>query len=283
MKPQNIGYRTDCIFHEQNGVIEEKPDYYVIRTPSNPLFWFGNFILFKNSPCNEDYLTWMDIHQSEFGETLAHVTFGWDSENQGTVDEFQHNGFNLVDDVVLRMRKYKAIARINRDIEIRKISNDRDWAAVTALQVKVDTEDMGFGDEDKGAFRKSQEIAFRKMIEIGLGDWWGAFLGDELISSMGLFFDRDLTIGRFQNVATASKHRGKGACTTVLDYASRNAFEVVGVKELAINTGDDESNPAKHVYQAIGFRDGIKSYGLTLSKPHLQELNSDTSTDIPLS
>lgn len=84
---------------------------------------------------------------------------------------------------------------------------------------------------------------------------------------MGLFFDAECTIGRFQNVATVSVHRRKGVCTTLLDHVSENAFKEVGVKELVINTGDDENNPAKRVYQSVGYKECMRSFGLTLSKP----------------
>ncbi len=159
---KNLGYRTDCIFHEHNGVVEEKFDYYVIRTPSNPSFWFGNFVLFKHSPREGDFLAWTDIYRLEFGDHLEHVTFGWDEDTQGAVAEFKDNGFTLVNDVVLRMSEYTAITRINRDIEIRKIVEECEWNAVTELQINVDLEYWGRRDEG-GAFRGAQTIAYRCM------------------------------------------------------------------------------------------------------------------------
>jgi len=135
---------------------------------------------------------------------------------------------------------------------------------MTELQVKVDIDEWGLG-EDPGEFRRSQEIAFRKMSLQGRGDWWGAFMGDELVGSMGLFFDRERRVGRFQNVATAAEHRRKGICSTLLDEVSRMAFDEVGVSELIINTGDAEDNPAKLVYQSLGYADGVKSFGLSIA------------------
>lgn len=36
----NLGYLTDSIFHQEDGLIEQRSDYAVVRTPSNPSFWF---------------------------------------------------------------------------------------------------------------------------------------------------------------------------------------------------------------------------------------------------
>ena len=47
---RNLGYRTDCVILHYNGQIEEKEDYYVIRTPSNPTYYWGNFLLYKFAP-----------------------------------------------------------------------------------------------------------------------------------------------------------------------------------------------------------------------------------------
>jgi len=111
---ENLVYRTDCIFHECNGVIEEKEDYFVIRTPANPDFWFGNFILFRAAPEKDDFGDWLRIHDLEFGESLKHVVFGWDSEVQGSTREFEDHGFRLVREVGLRMGEYKPSSKINR-------------------------------------------------------------------------------------------------------------------------------------------------------------------------
>jgi hypothetical protein len=46
----NLGYLTDCILHKIHGVVEEKKDYFLIRTPSNPTYFWGNLIVFKSAP-----------------------------------------------------------------------------------------------------------------------------------------------------------------------------------------------------------------------------------------
>ncbi len=260
---RNIANRTDCIFHEYNGLIEEKEDYWVIRTPSNPSFRFGNLLIFKEAPSLESYSNWMEVHRKEFGETLPHVTFSWDTEEQGEVEAFRKCGFKVVNDLMLRMDAYHSVARINPEFEVRKIIEDWEWEAVTDLGVRVSQEDFNEGG-DVREFCERQNLAFRRMSEAKRGDWWGAFSGDTLVCTMGLFFDKLCEVGRFQNVSTLKEHRRKGACSSLLDHVSRNAFEVLGVKELIINTGDEDDNPARSVYCSVGYVECMKGFSLSL-------------------
>lgn len=259
----NPVYQSDCIFHEYNGEIIERDDYCVIQTPSNPDFYFGNLILFRSTPKNGDMKRWSQIHQAEFGDTLKHTTFGWDSEDPGDTREFEEDGYRLSKDIGLSLTEYRQCPRINDEIECKKITTDREWAASTGLMVSADDKDFSFGDTRQ--FRGNQERAYRKMVSDGRGDWWGAFLDEEIAGSMGLFFDTDRYLGRFQNVSTAFSHRRKGICTTLLDTVCRHAFEEVGAKKLMICTDDEDDNPARQVYKNYGFTDGVPSYGLVKS------------------
>ncbi|MEX2130832.1 MAG: hypothetical protein WD772_05050, partial [Pseudohongiellaceae bacterium] len=80
MNIQNLGYRTDCIFHKYNGEITERENYFLIRTPANPTFHWGNLLLFKTAPSPGDYRDWMQAHAAEFGPEPEFTTFGWDTE-----------------------------------------------------------------------------------------------------------------------------------------------------------------------------------------------------------
>jgi hypothetical protein len=46
MNVKSLGYRTDLIFPTFDGEIIDRGDYLVIRTPKNPTFYWGNFLLF---------------------------------------------------------------------------------------------------------------------------------------------------------------------------------------------------------------------------------------------
>ena len=263
---KNIGYLTDTIFHDRHGFVEEHENYFAIRTPTNPSFWFGNFILFKRAPAAGDFDEWMEIHRDVFGDTLNHVTLAWDEPLQGFIDEFTAADFRTSNGLALSMSAYGGGASINPNITVRPLSETSEWEAIIKQQIVIDREDFSYPD-DGGSFRRTEMKSLRAMAEEGHGNWWGAFDGNELVGGMGLYFDETRTIGRFQYVTTRASHRRQRVCTTLLDRAVRHAFETVKVKQLVICTGAEDSNPAIPAYQQFGFREAVRSYALTSRDP----------------
>ena len=48
MEIKSLGYRTDLLLLELSGsVFHDAGEYVVVRTPDNPGFWWGNFLLYR--------------------------------------------------------------------------------------------------------------------------------------------------------------------------------------------------------------------------------------------
>ena len=48
MEIRSLGYRTDLMVRAREGsLVEDRGDYLVIRSPGNPAFWWGNFLLLE--------------------------------------------------------------------------------------------------------------------------------------------------------------------------------------------------------------------------------------------
>lgn len=259
---KNIGYLTDTIFHDRHGFVEEHADYFTIRTPTNPTFWFGNYLLFKRAPAAGDFGKWMEIHREVFRGSLNHVTIGWDEPTPGFIDEFIAAGFRTSNGLALSMNSYGGEAAINPTITVRPLRETSEWEAMLEQQMVIDREDFGY-PEDGGFFRRTEMKSLKAMAEEERGHWWGAFDGPELVGGMGLYFDVSRTVGRFQYVTTRSTHRRQRVCTTLLDQVVRYAFESVKVQQLVICTGADDDNPAIPTYRNFGFREAVRSYALT--------------------
>jgi hypothetical protein len=92
-----------------------------------------------------------------------------------------------------------------------------------------------------------QQTTYKRLIEQGFGDWWGAFIAGEQVGSLGLFFLQGM--GRFQSVLTAEQHRNKGVCktlvSTVVGLTANRAERFVMVA--------DETYFAGKIYEALGF------------------------------
>ena len=81
MQIHSLGYRTDLIFPRFDGQLLDRADYLVILTPSNPTFYWGNFILFPDPPGEGDFEKWKGLFAREVAARLPvkHLAFGWDT------------------------------------------------------------------------------------------------------------------------------------------------------------------------------------------------------------
>ena len=81
MQVRSLGYQTDLIFPSYDGEIIDRGNYLVIRTPKNPSYYWGNFLLFDHPPMKGDDQVWQELFAREIGAPplVTHLTFGWDT------------------------------------------------------------------------------------------------------------------------------------------------------------------------------------------------------------
>jgi RimJ/RimL family protein N-acetyltransferase len=260
MQVRSLGYRTDLIFPRFDGLIEDRSEYLVIRTPTNPLFYWGNFLLFSHSPRPDDFQRWQQLFAQEIRAHIdcSHQTFGWDSPEGelGHVGPFLDAGFHLMQNVILSTRQVLAPPKYNDSIQVRAIQGDAEWQQVLELKVLCFQ-----GEHNAGGFLRfaqNETNRFRAMVQAGLGQWFGAFLDNHLVGNLGLF--RDKTIGRFQDVGTHPGFRRQGICGTLVYQASSYAFAHMDLEHLVMAA--DEHYHAAAIYESVGFRPTERQVGL---------------------
>ena len=86
----------------------------------------------------------------------------------------------------------------------------------------------------------------------GAGRWYGAFLGEQLVASMGLF-TASPGLARFQSVKTHPDHRGRGLAGTLTHVVGRYGLDELGATTLVMVA--DPAYLAVRVYRSVGFRD----------------------------
>ena len=252
MEVHSLGYRTDLIFPKFDGEIIDRGAYLVILTPSNPTFYWGNFLLFPNPPGKDDFGNWKRIFAEEIDSRLnvEHMAFGWDSvEGQlGEVKPFLDEGFNLNQSVVLDTHQVKIPPKYNREVMIRPITEDWEWEQ--AIQNQIACRPPEFSLQGYQVFKRGQMERYRQMTRAGLGVWVGAFLEKQLVADLGVFVTDK--IGRFQQVETHPEYRRRGICGTLVYRASCYALEHMGVNTLVMVA--DENYHAAKIYESIGFK-----------------------------
>jgi hypothetical protein len=83
--PRSLVWATALDVLPPNRVIERRSDFLVIRSPSNPTHYWGNFLLFDREPVAGDARRWEALFDAEFADDprVQHRTFGWDQTDGG--------------------------------------------------------------------------------------------------------------------------------------------------------------------------------------------------------
>ena len=258
----SLGYRTDLMLLElQGSVIEQQAGYQVIRTPANPTFYWGNFLLLSGPPAPGTVSSWMDTFAREF-PGAGHVAIGVDGirGDAGDRSELAAAGLELDCSTVLTTGAIKPPPRPNETAQFRALDGDADWWAALKLQEAV------YGGDPEGwqGFAGRRLQAMRRLQAQGLGAWFGAFQAGRMVSGLGVFGDGS-GIARYQAVDTHPEHRNKGLAGTLVYRAGQYALQEMAAQTLVIVA--DPAEPAIRIYRSVGFRDAETQVQIQRSQP----------------
>jgi ribosomal protein S18 acetylase RimI-like enzyme len=253
----SLGYRTDLMLLELSGSeLTDKDEYVVVRTPANPTFWWGNYLLFRTPFAPGDAEARVATFQREFPDA-KHVSIGLDTTDGvvGAEDEVKAAGLEVDPSTVMTATAVNEPARPNDSAQYRFLSGDDDWEQLVALTLAVSSMDMEGYEE----FNRLRVKAERALVEAGHAQWFGAFDGERLQASLGLASDGS-GVARFQNVQTHPDDRGRGIASTLVHQASRYGLDEVKAHTLVMVA--DPEYLAIRLYRALGFGDNEVQLGL---------------------
>jgi hypothetical protein len=260
---RSLAYRTDLALLAFQGRVENRGDYIFAASPDNPGFFWGNLLVMRNPPREGDFDKWMACFQKEFDHEplVRHVTFAWDSveAEEGITKPFVENGFEIEKSVVLSMKFLELVvpAHSRSDLEVRPLFSDKDWEAALENQIACRDAER-FEENSYRSFKLQLMKKYRAMSKAGLGQWFGAFLGDKLVGDCGIFvFDG---VGRFQTVGTHPEFRRLGVCGNLVYQSAHYSFTKGGAHTLVM-VADPDYHAAK-VYQSVGFRPTEQQIGM---------------------
>jgi ribosomal protein S18 acetylase RimI-like enzyme len=245
----SLAFRTDLAMLEHSGsAVEDRGTHLVVRTPDNPTYWWGNFLLLATAPADTAQARqWLDTFESEFPGT-RHRAFGVDGRD-GSRDDlapFAEHGLALEVSTVMTATSVHEPPRPNAGATYRMLGTDADWEQ--QIELAMAGEDEGYDLP----FVSAQAAAQRRLVDAGYGAWWGAFEDDRLAASMGLF-TASPGLARFQSVKTHPDARGRGLAGTLVHRVSRYGFEELGAQTLVMVA--DPDYVAIRIYRAVGFTD----------------------------
>lgn len=97
------------------------------------------------------------------------------------------------------------------------------------------------------------------MSEAGLGNWFGAFIGEQLVGDLGIFHENG--IGRYQNVGTHPNFRKQGICGTLVYQSGLIALRDYKIQYLVMEADPDYH--AARIYESVGFKRNEENYALS--------------------
>jgi RimJ/RimL family protein N-acetyltransferase len=250
MKLRSKSYQTDLIFNDYDGELLDRGDYLVFKTPQSPNYFWGNFLIFSEAPQKGDFLKWQNIFNKEFTDPrIYHSTFAWDSPEGvlGDCSEFLENDYKLEKGVLLTTNKIVLPPKFNSQVSIKEIQSEAEWKKVVDIQISTGMDALS--REQLQNFYNSQAARYRGMIKHSMGIWFGAYLDNRLVGSLGIFSKGEL--GRFQLVSTDPQFQRQGVCRSLVYLTAKFALDHMGVKTLAM-VADEEYHAAK-IYESVGF------------------------------
>ncbi len=214
--------------------------------PDVPEFRGGNLLVFERPPEAADLERWCELFDRSVGvpPAIGFRAFGWDGLDGevGDTAAFIAAGFELERTVVLAAPRLLPPERPNRDVRLAAVTDDAGWEAAVDVQASESAR-PGYRSLVAGVMRANRRVA-----EAGHGVWWGAFVGDVMVATMGVFRVGDLA--RTQAIVTRAGWRGRGIASTLLHHAAESARAAWGTELLVLEAEADV--PALNLYQRVG-------------------------------
>ncbi|MCO4764589.1 MAG: hypothetical protein KC502_23975, partial [Myxococcales bacterium] len=132
----NLGFRTDLMVLGEQTVFASLGDGLLVRSPTNPSFFWGNFLLLRRPPPPTQVAATIARFQSAMAEfaDVRHVAIGWDHvhgdggwSDDDTIAAFEALGFNAERGMVLTSTAQRIHSRAATGFEIRPPIGADEW------------------------------------------------------------------------------------------------------------------------------------------------------------
>jgi ribosomal protein S18 acetylase RimI-like enzyme len=262
--PNSLAFITDLAIRSMEGAsVTERDGYLVVRTPDNPGFWWGNFLLLSALPEPGTVGRWLGRFADEFPDA-KHVSLGIDTTDADAPipRDFIDVGLEPERSVVLAATQVRPPAHLNHEAEIRAFVSDDDWRQSVDLGLRLW---VGEGVSDAEYYR-TRAVSRRRMAEQGGGGWFGAFEDGRLVAQLGLLRAGD-GVARYQDVETDPAMRRRGLAGTLVWQVGRYGLEELGAHTLVIVA--DSGGDAIRLYRSVGLTDAEGQ--LSLCRPPAED------------
>ncbi len=247
-----------------------------MRTPRNPTYWWGNYLLFDRAPREGDAAAWLAAFDREITQVQPasnHVAIGIEGDTPFELPpDFAAAGLERLTLTTLTLTRDQLRAPIKPlepEFSVRAAELPARIGALAELQVAIDE-----GEHDPAGYRVFREQALRRyaaMQDAGLGHQFAVFArtphGERPVADCGLYRDGrgPGSVARFQHVGTHPQWRRRGLCSALVHRVCRHGFEVMGAQTLVMVA--DPADVAIGIYESLGFQRGADIHELQRRPP----------------
>jgi ribosomal protein S18 acetylase RimI-like enzyme len=247
----SLGFQTDLMLRRlEGGDVVDLGGYLAVRSPRNPGYWWGNFLLLPAAALAEGPAAWTERFARVF-PAARHVALGVDATRgrEAKPAGFTEAGFELEQNVVLTAQagEIHPPRHLSQAAEWRPLHGD-DWRQSLGLR-NACHEGPGAVEHE---FNQRKVADQRAMTEAGHGAWFGAFTGGRLVAQVGVLSDGS-GIARYQGVETHPSARRQGLAGTLVYRAAEYAVTALAARTLVIVA--DPEYAAIRIYRSAGFAD----------------------------
>ena len=249
MHVSSLGFRTDLALLTASGsVVEDRGTHLVVRSPDNPSYFWGNFLLLAQPPVPGGEKEVVAAFHTEF-PLAEHVSIGIDTAEITDECRAAFEAAGMVVDVATVLTASSLRAPREVEAEVRELDGDDDWEARARLSQQLYPQTP---EEHFMAFARQKNAQERRLVEAGRGTRFGAYVDGQLASTAGIFVTEE-GVARFQSVETHPDHRRRGLAAAVVHAAGQHALDRLGVRTLVIVA--DTDGDAIGIYRRLGLSD----------------------------
>jgi ribosomal protein S18 acetylase RimI-like enzyme len=251
-----LGWQSHLLASRYGAEIAERDDCIVLRTPTNPTYYWGNCLILPAAPRDNELPAWLARFDEEIASKQAastHLAFGINaatltdpllSWRAAGIDEFDETAVLTLAPAGLSPQPS---VRDAPGLVLRTLDLQRELEI--AVEAQVAARDESFGAEGYRVFRRSAMQRMAAMQPAGSGLWFGALADGVLAADCGLVHDG--VMGRFQYVETQAEWRRRGLCRALVWHVCHHAFHALGLQRLVMCA--DPNDVAIGIYRSVGF------------------------------
>lgn len=239
--------------------IEQHPDHLVVRTPANPDFHWGNFVLVTDASQSPDADRWLQVF-AEAHPAATWIAIGLVAPPTDVAAWCAHD-LDVEVDEALSTNACPRSGPLAEGYHVRRLDGT-DWDRLADSELRNNRASDTY---DADAHQRYVHTRVRLLAEASARDdlaYFGAFEGEQLVSSLGIVVCDGAA--RYQDVGTDSDHRRRGLAGHLLGVAAQWAHGQ-GCDRWVIVT--EATNPAGRLYRSVGFGPDASTASVYLAPP----------------